>query len=114
VSAFQPGGHEGTCPVCGGPAVQSARYPRALCGPCTSAAVCEDHGRLVVLGASEFQLSGLEPGHMDGTTWTPCPGGERVLVRGVACTLREAYMGGAVAQPVGVTPLPPEPRDRAP
>jgi hypothetical protein len=108
-TAFQPGGYAGTCPVCHGPALQSDRYPRALCEPCTNAAVCEEHGQPVALGAQQPQLSGLEPGHwLDGGRWTPC--GERVVVHGVPCIYHEAYMGGGVAQPVTGT-LEPLARD---
>ena len=98
-TAFLPGGYDGECPVCQGPALQAARYPPALCGTCTASAICAAHGRVVGLVGGSVG-GGAEPAHRDDGT--PCDG--QVLVRGVPCVLQEARFGGCVVQPVSPAP----------
>lgn len=99
-TAYLPGGRQGTCPVCGAPAVQSSRYPRALCAPCTKSAVCAPHGLPAELGdaGTASFAGGWLPGHVEADgSWRPC--GEEVLVAGRPCRLREARFGGTVVEP---------------
>lgn len=99
-TAFLPGGRVGTCPTCGGKAVQAARYPRALCAVCTQSARCEAHGLPAALGGdSGSPLGGWVPGHLAPGGWDPCTGDGAVVVRGQRCWLSEARFGGAAVQP---------------
>ena len=97
--AFQPGGHMGKCPHDGAPAVQSARYPDALCLGCMER-TCDLEGRLVDMG-NENLTGGLVAVHRDDRT--PCDqvtsNGE-VLIDGKKFRAAEAYMGGIVIRPL--------------
>ena len=99
-SAFLPGGYRGTCPICGGPAQQAERYPRALCLPCTDLAVCQEHSLPARLGGEGSIGGGFRPGHLtaDGR-WHPCTGDGAVLVGARRCIMQEARFGGTVVQP---------------
>ncbi|WP_380166193.1 hypothetical protein [Jannaschia sp. R86511] len=100
-TAYLPGGYRGTCPVCGSPALQAARYPRALCLACTEAARCQAHGLPAALGGESGSFfGGFVPGHVDDRgRWEPCTGDGAVMVRGVRCRLQEARFGGSVVEP---------------
>jgi hypothetical protein len=98
-TAYLPGADRGTCPVCGEPATQDARYPRALCLPCTDSAVCQTHSLPARLGGPGSLSGGFVPGHVsiDGS-WEACEG--IVTVNGRQCVMEEARFGGTVVQPV--------------
>lgn len=91
----------GRCPHCGGPAHQDARYPRALCAPC-SARATDLAGRPVAFGNVSFS-GGFVAHHRDDDT--PCEqvtDDGRVLIDGTEFRAGEAHMGGCV-----VVPAPP-------
>ena len=97
-TAFLPDGYRGTCPVCGEPAQQAARYPRALCLPCTESAVCQAHSLPARLGGPGGLAGGFLPGHVsiDGS-WEACDG--IVITGGQQCVMQEARFGGTIVQP---------------
>lgn len=91
----------GRCPVCGGAAEQSLRYPRALCSPCVARAT-DLAGRPVLLQNTSIG-GGFAAVYRDDRS--PCQqvsDDGRVLVDGVEHLASEHYFGGIV-----VRPLPP-------
>jgi hypothetical protein len=92
----------GVCPRDGAPALQSPRYPHALCRPCVDQAT-DAAGRPVSM--SNVSVSGgFRAVHTDdGTTCEQVLSSGRVLSDSVEYRAGEARMGGIVVEPIGPT-----------
>ena len=88
-----------SCPACGEPWTGPARY-NAVCGQCYRLAECS-HGRSV-RGYNTSFAGGFEARHTDdqGLCEQVTRDG-RVTVRGLACRMGEARIGGVYVEPLG-------------
>lgn len=91
-----PGPHH--CPSCGAERAFSPRYPWHLCGGCLGTATDAGGRRLEFTNAS---FSGGLLWRHEGGAWSEDLPGVLCLVRGRPVVVREAHMGGVVAQPAG-------------
>jgi hypothetical protein len=89
----------GRCPHCDGPAYQDARYPQALCAPC-SARTTDLAGRPVTLDNESVSGGFLSHHRDDATECEQVTRDGRVLIDGVEYRAGEAHMGGCVVVPV--------------
>ena len=91
-------GPDGRCPLCGRPARQTERYPRAVCDGCVRRAT-DLRGRVVALW-NERLSGGLLATHCDnGTRCEQVTRDGRVLIGRAQMHAEEARLGGTVIQP---------------
>ena len=83
------------CPICLTPVEPSTRYPRYLCGECSTKATSPDGRQLEF---SNVDLSGGFVAHYADTA-EEYPS-HACVVRGVRCRVDEAYLGGIVIEAV--------------
>ncbi|MBO0768971.1 MAG: hypothetical protein J2O48_09845 [Solirubrobacterales bacterium] len=89
-----------TCPICSAPAVQTARYPLALCSDCKAQATSLDGQPVELLNDSVS--GGFVAEHRgDRSVSEQVTRDGLVLVRGTLCRAEEARFGGIVVQPAG-------------
>jgi len=89
----------GVCPHCGGAAVQTERYPQALCRACAARAT-DRAGRPVQMYNESVSGGFLVDHRDDGSPCEQVTRDGRVLVDGVEYRAGEDYWGGIVLQPV--------------
>ena len=95
----ESGPPSGRCPVCTAAAVQTRRYPRALCEPCAGRAT-DLKGRRVDL-ANVSMSGGLVAHHGDdGSLCSQVSRDGRVLIDGNEFRAGEHRFGGTVIQPL--------------